>query len=334
MAVQKKRILFIERQASSSVSIERVFSEVARNLSADDYDISFQKLDHGNGLIGIIRNLITFRPAPADIYHITGHIHYLSLVLPPNKTILTIHDLVFLHCRKGLRRWALKKLFLDLPIKKLRYITTISGSTKDEICSFFRDAEKKIRVIENPVFSEFVPGDEKPFDVAQPMILQIGTAENKNLSNLVKALAGSNFRLRIIGTLNANIINELNAAGIVFESIDSVGDGEIANEYRKADIISFCSTYEGFGLPIIEAQAMRKPVITSNIAPMNLVAGEGAVLVDPADPADMRNGFDRLINNASLRNECIKKGIENIKRFSPDKIAESYAELYKEILRR
>ena len=64
---------------------------------------------------------------------------------------MTIHDLGFLHTRKGLRRFVLKKLFLDFPVKKLKYVTAISEATKNEIIKFTNCDEKKIRLIENPI---------------------------------------------------------------------------------------------------------------------------------------------------------------------------------------
>lgn len=329
MPQAKKRILFLERQASGSVSIERVFAEIASHLP-DEYDVEFQKLEYGNGVVGILKNLLTFRKRPADIYHITGHIHYMSLVLPADRTVLTIHDLVFLHNRTGIRRSILKKLFLDWPLRKLRFVTTISESTKSEIGRYCDDSQ--VRVIENPLFEGFEAGDVKPFAADCPVILQIGTTDNKNVVSLIKAVAGSNCKLRIIGQLNDNIINELKANGTNYENVESVGDNEIIAEYRNADIVSFCSTYEGFGLPIIEAQAMGKPVITSDLAPMNAVAGSGALLVDPFDVSSIRVGIRRLIDDAAFREELFALGAENVKRFEPKRIAKQYADLYDEIL--
>ncbi|MFN2393256.1 MAG: glycosyltransferase, partial [Pyrinomonadaceae bacterium] len=94
---------------------------------------------------------------------------------------------------------------------------------------------------------------------------------------LAKALKGINCRLRIIGKLDEKLLSELKINKIDFTSVSGVNDNEIRNEYEKADIVTFCSTSEGFGLPIIEAQAMRTPVLTSNINPMKDVSGGAAV---------------------------------------------------------
>ncbi len=330
----KKRIIFIERPPSNAVSIERVFAQVAKHLPVELFEIEFQKAMPGVGLFGIIKNLLFFRKRPADIYHITGDIHYISLRLPKNKTVLSIHDLIFLHTRSGIRRHFLKKLFLDLPIHAVDNITAVSQATKDEVCSYFPDRQSKIRVIGNPLIDDFVVGTEKPFDAQCPLILQIGTTKNKNLPNLIEAIRGINCKLRIIGYLDANIIRALSANGIRYENIVAADNDQMVEEYCNADIISFCSVYEGFGLPIIEAQAMRKSVITSNLPPMDDVAGGSAVLVNPCDSASIKAGLVKLINDAEYRTRLIERGTENVKRFDSKEIAKQYCDLYLQILAR
>src|SRR5207237_2648985 len=88
----KTKILFIERKFDEFVSIEKVFRLIAEYLSKEKYDFDFQKLIYGNQLSGVIKNLMLFRKGKADIYHVTGHTHYIALILPTNKTVLTIHD--------------------------------------------------------------------------------------------------------------------------------------------------------------------------------------------------------------------------------------------------
>ncbi len=327
----KSKILFIERKYWGFVSIEKVFEQIAKNLNLEKFESSFVKVLYGNSLVEIIKNLIFFRKAEADIYHITGHIHYLALILPPNKTILTIHDLGFLHIRKGLRRYIIKKLFLDFPVKKLKYITAISEKTKNEIITFTNCSPDKIIVIENPVQGQYLVGEEKEFNKSCPTILQIGTLPNKNVLNLIKAIKGMNCTLKLIGELDENLILKLNESKIKFENASGLDDSQIKNEYQKADIVTFCSTYEGFGLPIIEAQAMGKPVVTSNLSPMKEVAGGAAILVDPFDFESIKIGISGLIDNESRREELRVKGLENVARFSPKKIAEHYEKIYTKI---
>ena len=328
----KTKILYIERKPSESVSIERVFKQIAKSLSKKRFEVLFDHVPFSNDTISTIKNLILYRNPTADIYHITGHIHYIALLLPKKCTVLTIHDVRILYIRKGIRRYILKKLFFDLPVKRLRYITAISEATKREIILHTNCDEKKIRVIENPLMDSVFLKDVKKFNKKYPLILQIGTTDNKNLENLIRALKDIDCCLRIIGSLDSEIVKLLRDNQINYENDFGLDDSEIRNEYEKADIVAFCSTYEGFGLPIIEAQAMGKPVITSNLDPMKEVAGNAAVLVNPFDFESIRSGFLQIINDENLRNDLIEKGLENIRRFESKHIADLYENLYLEIM--
>lgn len=328
----KKRVLYLERKASESVSLEKVFKSIAANISTEHIEIAFEKLPYFYDTISTIKNLLLFRPSNADIYHITGHIHFMALVLPKNKTVLTVHDTRLLSIRKGLRRWVLKKLFFDLPIKKLRYITAISESTKQDVIKLTKCSPEKIRVIENPLTIEPLSEISEEFNQFKPQILHIGTTSNKNTTNTIRALRAIDCRLVIIGKLSESEFELLREHKIDFINKYELDDDAIRNEYQQADIVSFCSTFEGFGLPIIEAQAMRVAVITSDLSPMKEVAGGGALLIDPYSIESMHNGFNEIINNADLRRKLIERGSQNIKKYEPAAIAGKYEQLYLEII--
>lgn len=319
---------FIERKFDRFVSIEKVFREVEKNLDKNRFTAFFQPLPYLNNLSGMIKNLVLFRPRAADVYHVTGHVHFIALVLPGRKTVLTIHDLRFLRDRRGLRRRVLKKLLLDFPVKRLNYITAISEATKREILAQTRCAADKITVIENPLDEFFLADAQKEFDAVCPNILQIGTTDNKNLFNLIRAVEGLKCRLTIVGLLDEQTENLLRRKSIRFENKANLTVEAVKDEYEKADLVAFCSLYEGFGLPIIEAQAMQTPVVTSNISPLKEVAGAGAVLVNPLDYKSIRAGIARIIEDENLRETLRLEGLENIKRFRPRAVAEKYETLY------
>lgn len=327
----KTRVLFIERKPSYSVSIEKVFAQIAKNLSKDKFEVIFQNVQYRSNLIGIIKNLLFYRKAQADIYHITGQNHYIALILSNKNTVLTIHDVGILHIRKGLRRFILKKIFFDFPIRKLKYITAISEATKKEIVDYTGCPPEKIRIIENPLQEHFFLKEKKKFDSKCPTILQIGTAPNKNLINLIKALTGVNCLLKIVGELDEQITKLLKLHRIKFENRLMLNDEEIKREYQDCDLVALCSTFEGFGLPIIEAQAMQTPIITSNISPMTEVAGQGAAFADPHNSDSIKSGIMRIIKDEEYRNNIIDRGLENIRRFNPEMIVKSYENLYQEI---
>lgn len=328
----KIKILFVERKFHIFFSLEKVFRQIAKSLDEEKFETSFQQLPYINNLSGMLKNFLFFRRQKADIYHVTGHIHYISLILPPGKTILTIHDLAFLHTRAGIRRFVLKKVLLDFPLRKLNFITAVSKATKNEIIAQTNCDADKIRVIENPVDEIFFAGLEKEFNAECPTILQIGTEAHKNLPNLIKAVDGIDCRLVIIGQMTSELRSLLDEKQIKYENKYNLDDQAVQSEYQKADIVTFCSFYEGFGLPIVEAQAMRAPVITSDIEPMKGVAGEGAYLADPNDFLSIRAGIRRIIDDKIFRENLIQKGLKNVERFHPDRIAAKYEALYEEML--
>jgi len=93
-----------------------------------------------------------------------------------------------------------------------------------------------------------------------------------------------------------------------------------------------CSTQEGFGMPILEAQATGRVVLTSNCSSMPDVAGNGALFVDPFSEESIRQGLEKLCTDANLRDELITKGFENTQRFLPEEVAKKYLALYRRLV--
>lgn len=122
----------------------------------------------------------------------------------------------------------------------------------------------------------------------------------------------------------------LNKSGIHYENAYDISLLQLVEEYRKCDIVSFPSSFEGFGMPIIEAQAAMRPVLAGDIPVLRDVAGKnGALFVNPMSIESIRSGFVKLIKDSSLRHALVINGKENIKRFHPSRIAAMYNEIYK-----
>ena len=101
-----------------------------------------------------------------------------------------------------------------------------------------------------------------------------------------------------------------------------LSDSELNFVYQRALALTYVSLFEGFGIPIIEAQANGVAVITSKTSSMPEVAGDAAVLVNPKNPVSIANGMSLLSTDEELRSEYIEKGRRNLIRFSWDYAAE------------
>ena len=115
---------------------------------------------------------------------------------------------------------------------------------------------------------------------------------------------------------------------IDFSNAFGISDEQIVEEYKQADIISFPSTFEGFGMPIIEGQTVGRLVVTSDKEPMRSVAGGGAILVDPEDVLSIRNAIVNSVCDDVHRSIVVKKGIRNARRFHASEIIKEYCKLY------
>ena len=150
---------------------------------------------------------------------------------------------------------------------------------------------------------------------------------------LAEALRDISCHLRIVGELTPKQIAVLPECGIQYSFVSNVSDVQIVEEYQRCDMLVFVSIYEGFGLPILEAQATGRPVVASNIMSMPEVAGDTACLVDPFDVAAIRDGILKVIGDPMYCEELVRGGFENVERFRPKKIAAQYVELYKNIVK-
>jgi glycosyltransferase involved in cell wall biosynthesis len=321
---------FLERREGDSPSIERVFRSVAANLNDAGITTRFTKAAYGNSFGATLANLAFFRPAPADIFHVTGHISFMALVLPKRKTVLTFHDLTILEHRTGLRRWLIKWIYFILPARRARFLTAISEATKARLVHTAGIATDKVTVIENPLLVARSSGHDFNWD--RPTILQLGTAPNKNVDRLIEALKGVPCRLRIVGPLSSAQKVRLTELEIDVTNEEFLNDEQVELAYEGADIVTLCSTDEGFGLPIIEGQAKDKIVVTSGRSPMGDVAGAGAVLVDPERVESIRDGILEAIKDPDLRARLFSEGRKNIERFGPKEIAVRYLTLYKRVV--
>jgi glycosyltransferase involved in cell wall biosynthesis len=312
-------------------SIERIFSLV-HSVLKDKVTIKQLQVPHARLLPwNVLHNFQVIRKVHADVYHVTGDVHYLTLGLPASRTILTIHDCVFMYRSRGIKRWMLKQLFLTWPVRHCKVITTISEESRREIIKYTGCSPDKVVVVPNPVDSDFYY-QQKEFNETQPVILFVGTAPHKNLDRVIEAITGMNCVLDIVGRIPQHQKEMLAKHKINYHESFNISAEQLAAKYAAADLLLFPSIFEGFGLPIVEAQKSGRPVITSNYNPMQEVAGKGACLIDPYDVTSIREGINRIINDASYRDCLVQEGFENIKQFLPERIADLYRQQYVRII--
>jgi glycosyltransferase involved in cell wall biosynthesis len=326
----KSLVLFFRKPVPHFFSIEKIFSSVSEQL---EKEISIKKSSlpfYTSSVSNIVKNLLFARQQKADVYHVTGDVHYVVLALPKRQVVLTIHDCIFLYQYSGLKKWFFHHLFLKWPVKHSSIITTISEQSKSEIIKFSGCAPEKIRVINNPVTASiyFKP---RIFKQEKPTLLFLGSTPNKNLPRVIEAVKGLPCRVHVIGKIPGEQEQNLKDSEIEYVQSSGLSENELADAYAASDILLFPTLYEGFGLPILEAQKAGRPVITSDLSPMKEVAGGAAHLVNPYQVASIRKGIVKIINEQEYRNLLIKKGFENVQRFEPAWVAEQYLEVYKQI---
>jgi glycosyltransferase involved in cell wall biosynthesis len=324
--------LIFRKRRPAVFSIENLFDALYALFERSGEGVRRLELpDTSTGIVSVLKNAWFVARWGRGVLHVTGDVHYAALLRPLSKTIITVHDCVVLRRRTGLAGLALRMLWFELPLRTATIVTAISEETKREILKHFAIPETKIKVIPNFVDPTFT-FDEKPFATACPRILHVGTTPNKNLSRVTTALRGIPCVLVIVGPLTPAMLAELRDNGIRYENFVGLDHAAMTRVYREADIISFPSTYEGFGMPILEGQAVGRAVLTSNLEPMRSVAGcQGALLVEPESVASIREGFLALLEDRALRARLIAGGADNCRRYSQEAVAAAYLDLYRSI---
>jgi glycosyltransferase involved in cell wall biosynthesis len=363
------KVLHHERKRlEGHFSIERLFAEIRRCMPADCEVTSCPAPEASAGILPRWRNVRHAARQTANVHHIVGDSHYLAFGLPQEKTVLTIHDCGALNRLTGLKRALLKYFWFTGPMRRAAVVTTISQASKDELRKWVGSSADKVVVVPDCVFEEFTY-DPKPFNEESPVVLQVGTKWNKNVERVIEAVRGTGFRLEIVGNLekashgltrikgrispggcadltkqensvlgDPSTRNALPEGKPTEEGSDSrirelgrLTDEELVQAYRRCDMVVFASLYEGFGLPILEAQAMGRPVITSNFGAMKEAAGDGALFVDPYSVEAIREAVLRIKREPALREDLIAKGLRNAAKFSADAVALKYAQIYKSL---
>lgn len=324
-------INFYYRNKNAGFSIGAVFDTIVDEIKKENKIIkTFLPSPYAN-ILSILKNGFYAKKNEKDNYinHITGDVHYLLYFLNKKRTVVTVHDIMYYHYLKGIKKYIWKLLYIT-PLKRASHVTFISEFAYQQVNKVIKLDSKKIHIIPNPVDSSF-KYSPKDFNKFKPVVLHIGTLERKNLHRTIEALNGISCHLRIIGRLDYESIKLLNKNNIDYSNGINLSHNEIVQEYKNADIINFPSLFEGFGMPIIEGQATGRVVITSNLPPMKEVAGKAAILVDPYSVKEIRTAYISIIHDELKREKIINEGLNNVKNYMVENISKKYIELYKKI---
>lgn len=247
--------------------------------------------------------------------------------------ITTVHDFMYELYDKRKLAVAVHKWQKYRAIRKADVVVCISEGTKNDLLHFLPDVNpEKVKVIYNGVSPDYSPLENCPKD--NNCLLYVGgRTKYKNFIPLVKALSGSNYHLIICGaSLSQEEITVLNEAlpnqykNVVFPSNE-----ELNNYYNRVKCLVYSSEYEGFGLPIVEAQSAGCPVIAYNASCIPEVLNDDRMLLEELTKECIENVLNKL-DDIEFRGDVIAKGLENAKRFNWDTIAKQYIDLYKMLM--
>ena len=326
-----KTIVYLERPSGVGHSIDRLFEEVRRRLPSEWSAQVLRCPTPGHGKFWLPRGLVAAAKCRADVYHVVTGVQYLAVATPGARTVVTVCDLGSLYAMRGLRELLFRWSYFTIPLSKCRAITVISETTRERLIKAFPWCDGKVTVVPVPLVAGFTYAP-KAFCHQRVNILMIGTGEQKNLPRAIRALSGLPCTVTIVGPIREDLRRALEDSRLEYRNIENATDGEVVESYRKCDLVLFPSLHEGFGMPIIEAQATGRVVVTSNLEPMKSVAGGGALLVDPHSESDIRRAVVAAMENVELRGDLLAAGLRNAARYDPKVIAGQYATIYESLL--
>lgn len=248
----------------------------------------------------------------SDILFVPSHTFPL---IHPKKIIVTIQGLEYEQVPKYYSLWQRKKLrFLTKRnSKKAKKIIVPSECTKRDLIELYKINPEKIFVVPHGVNKkqQSDKGTRRTKEIKGPYILYLGSNhKRKNVEGLKKAYKILKEKYKIPHKL------------ILAGAEKHISEKEKEELLDNADVFVFPSFYEGFGFPVLEAQSRGVPVIASNKSSLPEILGDSALFINPDNFEEVAEKIYNILSNEKLRNEFIKKGYENIRKFSWKKCAE------------
>lgn len=279
------------------------------------------------------------RKTEPDLIHSTSPFLSRKIGLIPH--LITLHDLAVLRRPERFRRWHRNSARRALSrLHRADRVICISQFTADEAIALLNLTAHQLIVIHNGCdFVSTVPEEAQPATaVPDEFFLFVGTLEpGKNLSLLRNVWAAAQRRgeslppLMVVGARWHGIPNE-GSPPQNWTYLGHLSDAELVYLYRRARALLFPSTYEGFGLPTVEAMALGCPVICSPVASLPEITGDAALMTE-LNPNAYEAAIRRLGRECSLRDALVQAGRERSARFRWETTAREVADCYRELAR-
>lgn len=327
---KSERILFVFRDPlRGGKSVEEIYHGLMVGLEAS-MDVCHFLFDDTKSIIYNCRAIGKYN---ASIIHITSDLYHIVPLLPKAKKVITIHDLGRYKEFRGAKKWLYRLFWIKIPVAFSAAVITVSEASRLNIIEAIGHQQaRKIHTIYNPVpdIFKFTP---KPFNEGKPVILAVGTGKHKNIETLIHATRGISCKLHLVGHLSETQMTLLKSVETEWINYPKLSYEAVRDLYVESDIVYFVSLHEGFGMPIIEAQAIGRPILVSRRSSIPEVAANGALFIeDPISVSEVQNGIQRLTYDSFYRDQLISLGRNNIRRFDFKKILGEYQVLYHKIL--
>jgi alpha-1,3-rhamnosyl/mannosyltransferase len=285
-------------------------------------------------LVNVGRAISAAKP---DLFHAP---HYVVPLFPPSATVVTVHDLMHLtrpeHAAPAKRAYA--RWMIGRALRLAAKVIVVSEATKKDILPFGPELASKVVVIPNGVREDFFEGQKGEAHsrepAALPYLLFLGNDKpHKNIDGLLAAWPC----IRVAHPALSLVLAGVEPGRTLPEGAKAVGfvpEADVPALLAGARALVLPSFAEGFGLPVLEAQAAGTPVACSDLPALREAAGDAAVFFDPQDVASMATALTALLGDEEKRNLLRKNGRERAKEFSWSRTAERTAEVYEDVLRR
>lgn len=268
------------------------------------------------------------------------------------KTVVTIHDLIFLRFPQvfDLTSRTILKIKTRYACRHADRIIAVSEQTKRDIVSFYNIAEDKIDVVYqgcNDIYFDEVTPDMvqevvNTYHLPASYILSVGTFEHrKNQVGIVKALpfVDPSVHLVLVGKPSAyqkEVESEINRLGLSHRVtiLNNVPNTHLPALYKGSMLSVYLSYFEGFGIPVLESLAVGVPVIAATGSCLEEAGGKHSLYCSPFAPQELANCIEQVRTNPQLAETMVAKGKEYAQHFSKENIAENLMNVYRSVLQR